>query len=234
MKKIILNHKSYLNYDGILRYKKEMEKLNLKDYELILFPSVIYLSLFKGSKLNVGSQNFYTLNYGSYTGEINLESLKYMGINYTLIGHSERKKLRLERLEVTKDKLFQSLNANFKTIFLVGELYKKSNPFSVVREQLKYHLKGIKVDQIKNLSIAYEPSWAIGGSQTISIQKLSKMIEKIKKYILKKYNCEIEVYYGGSVSEESINEILKVADGVLIGKISSDIDRIKKIIKSIN
>ncbi len=231
MKKIILNHKSYLNYDEILNYKEEMKRINTTDFEIILFPSVIYLALFKNCNLNIGSQNFYTSDYGSYTGEINLEALKYMEINYTLIGHSERKKLKLERIELTKDKLLKSLNSNFKTIFLVGELYKKSNAFGVVKAQLKYYFKGIKPEQIKNLTIAYEPSWAIGGSQTPSVQKIYKIVERIKKYFLKKYNYDIEVYYGGSVNEESIKEILKVSDGVLIGKISSDIERVKNIIR---
>ncbi len=233
-KKIILNHKSYLNYDEINKYKKEIEKIDKKKFDLILFPSIIYLSLFKNSKLNIGTQNFYTSNYGSYTGEANLESLKYIGVNYTLVGHSERKKLRLERIELTKEKLIESLNSDFKTILLVGELYKKANPFNIIKAQLKYYLKEIKLDKLKNLSIAYEPAWAVGGSQTLSINKISKIVSKIKQYIFKKYKFDIEVYYGGSVTENSIKEILEVTDGVLIGKISSDIDSIKNVIKTVS
>ena len=92
MKKIILNQKSYLMYDEMVEFKKEFDKLKLKDSEFILFPPVHYLALFKDSKYKVGTQNFYSYKAGSFTGEVNLEALKDMNINYTMIGHYERRK----------------------------------------------------------------------------------------------------------------------------------------------
>lgn len=233
-KKIILNHKSYLNYDEIISYKREIEKLKTPNFDLVLFPSIIYLSLFKNSKINIGTQNFYTSSYGSYTGEVNLESLKYIGINYTLIGHSERKKLRLERVELTQEKLYESLDSGFKTILLVGELYKNLNPISTVKAQLKYYLQNVEPEKLKNLSVAYEPAWAIGGGKALSAKKVGQMVSKIKQYFLIKYNIDIEVYYGGSVNEDSIKEVLEITDGILIGKISADINRVKNMFELIN
>ena len=73
MKTIILNHKSYLSYEEIKKYKEELEKTKIKE-NLVLMPNIVYLSMFNNSKLNIGSQNFYSYNYGSYTGEICSES----------------------------------------------------------------------------------------------------------------------------------------------------------------
>ena len=231
-KKIILNHKSYLNYEEILNYKEKIEKIKCKE-EIIIFPSLIYLSLFKNSKYEIGAQNFYSYNYGSYTGEINLESLKYLNIKYTLVGHSERIKFKLDDKKQIKEKLYISLNANFKTILCVGEMNKVENAFGYIKKQLNYYLKNISSSLIKNLSIAYEPSWAIGGKNSLEFKKIAAIIEKIKKYFNKKYDINIEVYYGGSVNEDSIKSIIEVSDGVLIGKISSDISKIKDIIDKI-
>ena len=126
MKKIILNQKSYLLYDEIIEFKKNFEKIKTKDYEFILFPSVLYLTLFKDVNYKVGTQNFYSYKTGSFSGEINLESLKNIGINYTLVGHFERKKILNESYEDTKEKLFKSLNSKCNTILCVGEENKRS------------------------------------------------------------------------------------------------------------
>lgn len=232
MKKIILNHKSYLNYEEILNYKQKIDKIKCK-HEIIIFPSLIYISLFKDSPYSIGTQNFYSYNYGSYTGEVNLESLKFMNIKYTLVGHSERIKFNLDDKKQIKEKLYISLNSNFKTILCVGEKKKVESAFNYIKNQLKYYLKNISPTLIKNLSIAYEPSWAIGGKNSLESKKIALIIEKIKKYFYTNYEINIEVFYGGSVNEESIKEIIEISDGVLIGKISSDISKIKDIIDKI-
>lgn len=230
MKKIILNHKSYLGYNETIKYIEEIKKIKTKNIELIIYPSIPFIALYKDIK-NIGSQNFYSYNYGSYTGEINLESLKSMGINYTLIGHSERKKYKLDNYEQIKDKLFKSINAGFETILCVGELEYIKKPIKYIYKELNYLIKSIDYDKLNKLKIAYEPSWAIGSGETPEISEIEKIITNIKKYFEKKYDTHIEVYYGGSVDEKNINEILKISDGVIIGKKSSNINEIKKIIQ---
>jgi triosephosphate isomerase len=228
-KKIILNHKSNLNYDEILKYKNDIETFNCS-HEIIIFPSIMYLPLFKDSKYKIGTQNFFSENYGSYTGEINLESIRYLNINYTLIGHSERIKYDLDNKKNIKAKLNSSLKLGFNTILCIGEINRKTKATNYVKKQLEYYLKDIPDDFIKNLKIAYEPAWAIGGTESLEYSKISEIIKFIKKYFLKKYNCEIEVYYGGSVTENSVEEIINVCDGVLIGGLSANISKIKVII----
>ena len=71
MKTLILNHKSYMSYEEITKYKDKLNKLPISNIDLVLFPNIAYLSLFKNTKIKIGSQNFYSYNFGSYTGEIN-------------------------------------------------------------------------------------------------------------------------------------------------------------------
>ncbi len=233
-KKLILNHKSYLNINEIEVYKKELEKVSSKNIDIILFPSVIYLSMFNDYKHKVGAQNFYSYNYGNYTGEINLESLKNLGINYTLLNHYERIENGIDSYNIVKEKVFKSLSSNFNTILMVGETKKLKNPFSYIKKQLNYYLKNIEEVKIKNLSILYEPSWILDSSEYQDINVIRKIVVQIKEYFIKKYKLDIEVYYASGVTKENINEILEVCDGVGLGKKSTDVKYIKDIIDKLS
>ena len=90
MKKIILNQKSYLLYNEMVLFKHEFEKLCVYNCEFILFPPLLYLTMFKDSHILLGAQNFYSSKRGSFTGEINLEQLKDINVKYTMIAHHER------------------------------------------------------------------------------------------------------------------------------------------------
>lgn len=233
-KKIIFNHKSYLGITEIEKYKKELEKISIKDYEIILFPSVQYLALFKDYKHTVGTQNFYSYNYGNYTGEINLESLKTLGINYTLLNHYERLVNGMDSTSLVKEKVFKSLNSNFNTILMVGEIKKTKNPFSYVSKQLKYYLKNLDEIKLKKLSILYEPSWNIENESTFDINLIRKIVVQIKEYFIGRYKLEVEVYYASGVNTENILDILNICDGVVIGKKSTDIDYVSEIADKLN
>ena len=232
MKKIVLNQKSYLSYDEISSFKKEFDKIKTKGYEFIIFPSVQYLALFKDSKYGVGTQNFFSYNYGSFCGEINLESLKDMGINYTLVGHFERKKIIGESKEMIKEKLYKSLSSKCNTILCVGEDNKLKRDVSYVKKELSYYLRSMESSSIQYLSICYLPSHALSEADK-SIKSIEKVINEIKKYINKKYNFEIEVYYGGLIENSNIKEIYEISDGIMLDTQSNDIKIIKELLKEI-
>lgn len=233
MKKIILNQKSYLSYDEMTNFIKQYEKLDKTKYDFILFPPVVYLSLFKDKPYKVGTQNFFSYNYGSFTGEISLEQLKSMNIKYTLVSHPERKKIIGETYEIAKEKLYKSLSSKFNTILFIGELSKMRNPISYIKKELNYYLRDIEENNIKYLSICYEP-YIMGVSTEIKdYNRLKKIIDFIKEYINKKYNENINVFYGGNVTKENIKEILEITNGILLGKASTSIDNLKEIIKEI-
>lgn len=231
MKLIIFNHKSYLEYDKILEYKREITKILPKNNELIVFPQMIYLSLFKNSKINIGAQNFYSYNEGSFTGETNIKALKSLGVKTLLLGHSERKELVNETYDLIRDKLFKSLNAKVNTVLCVGEIKEKTNATKYLKKELSFYMHGLEEDNLNYLTIAYEPAWAIGGFESLELKKIESRINTIKKFFNKKYNRDIKVLYGGSVSKENLKEILEISDGVLIGKNSADIEKVKELIK---
>ena len=230
MKKIILNQKSYLSYEEISDFIKKYDKIKTKKgYEYIIFPPVLYLTLFKDKEYKVGTQNFFSYGYGSFTGEIALEALKNMNINYTMVSHPERKKIIGETYSIAKEKLYKSLSSKFHTILFVGELKYYKNPFSYIKKELNYYLRDIESDNLKYLSICYEPSWSVGSSEIDDLKKIAKVINKIKEYVFKKYNIKVEVYYGGQVDKNNINDILNIADGIAIGKLSTDINKVIEI-----
>ncbi len=232
MKKVILNQKSYLLYDEIVGFKKEFEKIKPKDYEFILFPPIHYLSMFKDSSYLVGTQNFYSYKAGSFTGEVNLESLKDMNIKYTLIAHYERYKIMNEDYDVAKEKLFKSLSCKCNTILCVGEINKMINPFSYIKKEINYYLKSIESNTLKYLSIAYVPNYAVGTFNK-EPDKISSIVKKIKEYMKSKYEISVEVYYGGNIENSNIKEIFDVCDGIMLDKAAIDIKLLKELLKEI-
>ena len=102
----------------------------------------------------------------------------------------------------------------------------------MIKKELKYYLKGIEENALNNLVLAYEPIDKIEKS-LVNLEEITLVINYIKSYTKKHLNKEIPVIYGGSVDKENIKEILSLTDGVLIGKISTDINITKEIIKSL-
>lgn len=232
MKKVILNQKSYLLYKEMVDFKKEFDKLKSDNYEFIIFPPILYLTLFKNVDYKVGTQNFYSYKTGSFSGELNLESLKDIGINYTMVGHYERRKLMYEPYEESKEKLFKSLSSKCDTILCLGASSKKRKPFSYIKNEINFYLKSIESNNLKYLSIAYIPNFAVG-TYEYKVDKISKTIELIKKYVKNKYDINVEVYYGGYIDKENIKEIFDVSDGIIIDADSTNINDLKELLKEI-
>lgn len=232
MKKIILNHKSYLSINEIKKYIEDFPKLVNENLDIVVFPNILYLSLFEDFCTEVGSQNFYSENYGNYTGEINLEALKKLNINYTMISHKDRLNNLLDSPSQIREKLNKSLNNDFKTILVVGEEKMMDNPFKSIKGDLNYVLKNINKDKLNNLIILYEPMWLNDEIQDINI--IRKVIIDIKEYFINHYKRDIDVYYGSGVSEDNINKILEFCDGVSIGKESLDVYKLREIFDNIS
>ena len=106
-------------------------------------------------------------------------------------------------------------------------------PFSYVKKELNFYLRSIESSSIKYLSIAYEPNWAIGTGDVQDISKIEQTVNLIKDYVHKKYNFEVEVYYGGSINGENIKAIYDVCDGVVLGKISTDYKSLNNLLSNI-
>ncbi len=232
MKKIIINHKSYLSIEDIKSYMEEFPNLIREDLDIVVFPNILYLSLFEDFCTEVGSQNFYSENYGDYTGEINLKALRDLNVNYTMICHKDILSNLLDSSSQAREKLYKSLNNDFKTILVVGEDKMSNDPFKSIKGDLNYLLKNVDKDKLNNLIILYEPMWLNDEMQDINI--IRKVVIDIKEYFINHFKTDMEVLYGSGVDSNNINEILNVCDGVGIGKNSINIYTLKEIFDKIN
>lgn len=219
MKLVILNHKMNLNYDEIRKYIND-----LKDYKdkFIVMPSAIYTKDFIDSGFKTGLQNIYAFDKGMYTGEISAWQARSLGIEYVLIGHSERRIIFKEDDSLINLKIKNALSNGLKVILCVGEDFGEEVN-DVLSKQITDDLKDIE----ENVIIAYEPVHAIGTGQTPSINEIEARINYIKSLV------NTKVLYGGSINSNNIKELNKIKniDGYLIGLASLKKDEVIKILE---
>ena len=227
MKKlIVLNHKMNLEYDEVVPYIEEINKINTSN-NLVVCPSNLYLSDFVNyCHWGVGAQDvFYEMN-GNYTGEVSVLQLKSIGVEYSLVGHYERRKYFKETNEIINKKLIACLEANIMPILCFGEM----GDIEVALDDLSEILKGIT--NIDFIVFAYEP---LKVDESLELDKIKNDLKEIYSYLNDLYGSCPNLIYGGGVTKKNINELLELEElnGLLIGKISSDIEKITKIIKDI-
>ena len=228
MKKIIvLNLKMNLNYDDASTYVDTIKNKISDNNDIIFVPSSIYLDMFLKSGYKIGAQNVHYLDQGAFTGEISPLQLKSLGIDYALVGHSERRIHFREDDELINNKVKGAIKNNLKVILCIGETDEErsmNNTASVIERQIKTAFDGVKNEDLNDIIIAYEPVWAIGSGKTPSPEDIEEAIKYIKGIIKKEFNTSLSVLYGGSVNKENIEAITNAndLDGVLIGSSSID------------
>lgn len=214
----ILNNKMNLLSDDIDNYINETNKLN-NDYNIIIAPSSIYLQQFINKSIHkVCSQNAYHPNSGAYTGEISFSQLKSLGVNYCIIGHSERRNIFNETDDIINKKISSCVNNNIIPILCVGESKEErenNNQNEKIKKQIQEALNN---NQIQEIIIAYEPIWSIGRGITPTKEEIQDIANYIYD-ILNQYNIKFKILYGGSVDNNNINDILNITNisGVLMG-----------------
>lgn len=216
-----------------------------KNLEIVIAPPFVYLPLIadlRGSKLGftriaIGAQDVFYENSGAYTGEISASMLKNFGVEYVLVGHSERRKYLNETDEMINKKVLMALKAGLKVVLCIGEdLSIRRRGKKAVEKFIKIQLeKGLKNSKLRNhLVIAYEPVWAINTGHSDTPQDAVEMIKFIKKTLLAKpYALNPKVLYGGSVDSKNIGNFLKRPEinGALVGHASLKAGEVKKILK---
>ena len=181
----------------------------------------------KGTNVEVGAENMYFEEKGAYTGETSIDMLISAGVEYCIVGHSERRQYFNETDEIVNKKVKKIIEKDLKAILCVGETLEQRNNnemFKVVEDQLVKDLKDITKEQIKrNIIIAYEPIWAIGTGVTATSMQAQEMCKFIRSTIAKMYNENIaeniRIQYGGSVKASNAKELLSMEDidGALVG-----------------
>ncbi len=180
----------------------------------------------QGSRVKLAAQNMHWEANGAYTGEVSPLMLKEIGVEYCIIGHSERRQYFNETDETVNKKVKAALSYGIKPIICVGEtLEQRENKEAeeVVKKQILKALEGVEAENIKDIVIAYEPVWAIGTGRTASKEDADQMCGYIRKMIGNKYDEEaaetIRIQYGGSVKPNNIKELMEMEniDGALVG-----------------
>lgn len=223
-KMIILNHKMSLEYDEVPIYIDKLNKIDT-DNDIIVIPSSLYLESFiNHCSWGVGAQNVYYESFGDYTGEISPMQVKSLGIEYAIVGHYERKKYFNEDHELIKKKLNACLDSNIIPILCFGECGEE------MEHTLDDLLEGI--NNINFIIFAYEP---LEVSEDETIEQIKDDIGTIYDYLYEKYKIRPNIVYGGGVREENINNLLEYdkLNGIMIGKSSSDIDKVNDIVGSL-
>ncbi len=191
----------------------------------------------KGSNIHVGAQNVHFAEKGAYTGEISAEMLKEFGVEYVIIGHSERRQYFGETDETVNKRMLAALAAGLTPIVCVGESLEEretGKTESVLAVQIEEGLKGL--DDVSKIVIAYEPVWAIGTGRTATAEQANETIAFIRKKCAEVFcpNCaqKVRIQYGGSMNAKNCKELMAMPeiDGGLIGGASLKADDFSVIV----
>ena len=178
----------------------------------------------KGTNIRLGAENVHFAEKGAYTGEISAAMLKEYGVEYVIIGHSERRQYFGETDENVNKRTLTALNAGLTPIVCVGETLEEretGKTENVLHRQLEEGLKG--VEDLTKLVIAYEPVWAIGTGKTATAAQANETIGYIRKTLgelfCEKCAAKVRIQYGGSMNAGNCKELMaqEEIDGGLIG-----------------
>ncbi|OEF99697.1 triose-phosphate isomerase [Vulcanibacillus modesticaldus] len=178
------------------------------------------------NKIKIGSQNIHWEENGAFTGEISPLMLKELGVEYAIIGHSERREMFGETDETVNRRVHAAFKHGITPIVCVGEKLEEreaGKTKDVVKEQTEKAIANLSSEQVKKLVVAYEPIWAIGTGKTSSAEDANEVIGYIRKVIANQYDSqvanEVRIQYGGSVKPENIRSFLSQPeiDGALVG-----------------
>ena len=244
-KKVIAgNWKMNMLPNEAIDYIQAFEPL-VKDAEAEVILCVPYTDLFyclmnaQGTNIKIGAQNMHFAETGAYTGEVSAKMLKSIGVEYVIIGHSERRQYYNETDETVNKKLKTAFENELKPIVCVGESLEEreaGKTEEIITSQTRLALEGLTNDQVKATIIAYEPIWAIGTGKTATSEDANNSIKAIRAEVKRIYGEEVAeeviIQYGGSVKSSNAKELFSTSDidGGLVGGASLKPDEFSKIV----
>ncbi len=182
--------------------------------------------LTEGTNIKVGAENCHFAESGAFTGEVSADMLKEVGVEYVVLGHSERRQYFGETDETVNKRVKAALSKGLKPILCVGELLEEREAgitAEIVSMQTKIALSGVTEEELKNVVIAYEPVWAIGTGKTATSDQAAEVCGLIRNVVADLYNKAaadgLTIQYGGSMNAGNCDELLSKedVDGGLIG-----------------
>jgi len=230
--------------EGITLYNSIADQDIPEDVTVIIGAPFLHLSALKAQNnttVKIAAQNCHYKKSGAFTGEISPSMLADLGIDYVIIGHSERREYFNESNDLLAKKLDAALENGLQVIFCCGEsldIRKSGTQNEYVSKQLQEGLFHLESNQLDKVVIAYEPIWAIGTGETASPAQAQEMHAHIRSLLPQKYGNEeaqkMSILYGGSVKPENAKEIFGQVDvdGGLVGGASLNPEGFGTIINS--
>ena len=210
----------------------------MQEVDVAVCPPSVYLEavgrVVAGSKVALGAQNVYFEANGAFTGELSVSMLKDVGCTYVILGHSERRHILGETDAEINKKVHAALKGGVLPIVCVGELLAEreaGKTLEVIRTQFDGSLAGVTAEQMKQVTIAYEPVWAIGTGKVATPAQAEEVHADLRKMLVDRYNKEIaevvRIQYGGSVKPDNAAELLAQPniDGALVGGASLKVEQ---------
>jgi len=220
---------------ALIEELKPLVKSN--EVEVIFCPPTISLLVAveaaKGSNIKIGAQNMHFEENGAFTGEISPAMLVESGVEYVVIGHSERREYFGETNQTVNKKVLKAIEHKLIPIICCGETLEQREEgitIDLIRQQIKIALKDVKAEDVKTSVIAYEPIWAIGTGKTATSAQAEEVCASIRKVVEEIYSTEVAeavlIQYGGSVNASNANELFNMGniDGGLVGGASLKAD----------
>ncbi|HSJ38730.1 MAG TPA: triose-phosphate isomerase [Planococcus sp. (in: firmicutes)] len=241
------NWKMYKNASEANKFVEEVKTAlpsAAKVDAVICAPALFLQALVKSAgktDLKIGAQTMHEEEEGAFTGEVSPTQLKDLGVEYVIIGHSERRQYFNETDQTANKKVRSAFEHGLAPILCVGEsLEQRENgeTDSVVEAQVEKGVAELSTDQVAKLVIAYEPIWAIGTGKTATAQDANEVCGIIRKKIGSLFNGEtaqaIRIQYGGSVKPANIEELMSMEhiDGALVGGASLEADSFLKLLEA--
>ncbi|MHC4981862.1 MAG: triose-phosphate isomerase [Planctomycetota bacterium] len=203
---------------------------SVAEIDLAVAPPFVYLSAvgkaLDGTRIALGAQDMFCEDDGAFTGEISGAMLKDVDCEYVILGHSERRHVIGETDELVNRKILKALSDGLGVIFCVGELLEQreaGQTLEVVKRQVEVGLEGVSKAEAANVTIAYEPVWAIGTGRTATPEQAQEVHVMIRDLVGQKYDealaGRMRIQYGGSVKPSNAGELLgqRDVDGALVG-----------------
>lgn len=237
------NWKMNKNMEESIELIKDIKKHKLEEnVEKVVCVPFTDLNVVKGelegTDIKLGAQNMHFEESGAYTGEISPTMLQEIGVDYVVLGHSERRQMFNETDETVNKKVKSAVKHGIKPIVCVGETLEQKEAGKekeVVKEQIEGALEGLSGEDIKDLVVAYEPIWAIGTGKTASAEDAESMCGFIRSIINDLYGDlseSLRIQYGGSVKPANVKELMEKTeiDGALVGGASLKAEDFVKLI----
>lgn len=198
--------------------------------EVVVCPTAVCLSAvheaIKGTNIKLGAQNVHFAESGAYTGELSAQMLKEVGVEYVIIGHSERRQYFGETDKTVNARTLAAVKAGLTPIVCVGEMLDEREAGytdTLVTYQTQMALTGLTAEQAAQVVIAYEPVWAIGTGKTATDEQANETIGVIRRAVAAQFGEEtaekVRIQYGGSMKPANVKGLMAQAeiDGGLIG-----------------